>query len=54
MLSSLPPLPPSQRSAARTCQRQDKNLGLDYIFQEFHGLEVLKALATKQLILHET
>lgn len=45
---------PCRRFAIGTCQKQDKNLDLDFTFQEFDGLEILKASATTQAILHKT
>ena len=35
--------------AASTCQRQDTNLNLDFIMQQFDGLKILKISVTKQL-----
>lgn len=40
---------PIQDHAARTCQRQDTNLNLDFIKQQFDGLKILKVSATRQL-----
>lgn len=38
---------PTQDQAARTCQREDTRLDLDFMFHPFDGLEILKVMNGK-------